>query len=79
MNRRNFLRSLLAAPMVVRSGILMPLRGVIMPPAMTLQGVPIMFDLVSVVRRAFVPRFFVECWRADPIMQMLLEESDETV
>ena len=31
MNRRSFLTGLIAAPVVVRSGVLMPLRGIVMP------------------------------------------------
>ena len=33
LSRRRFLTGLITAPVVVRSGVLMPLRGILMPPA----------------------------------------------
>ena len=80
LSRRGFLGVLagaVAAPAVVRSGVLMPLRGVVIPTEQEVQAFvngQLVYDtneLSAVVRRAFVPRLFVQAWREPPLTWLL--------
>jgi hypothetical protein len=83
LSRRVFLRglgsSLIAAPAIVSASSLMPVRGLVMPVA------PIMFTAtwsdysgrfdavvdLSVVRRAFLQKLYVQLWEPGPLLRIL--------
>ena len=79
LTRRSFL-PLLAAPAIVRAASLMPVRALLTEHDLvnlayaetkaiiddTLYG-----QLCSATRKAFVPRLFVEIYRADPVFKLL--------
>lgn len=85
-SRRSFLTGLgavlVAAPAIVRAGSLMPVKAMEleldfdwrMPPG-TYMASP--SDLAAVVRRAFVPRLFVQVYKSDPLMRAVFESDPD--
>jgi len=72
--------SFLAAPAVVRAASLMPVKAL---DEITFQGVPLTFDggypvLTDVVRRAFVPRLFVQVQFGTPLRNFLDDLESES-
>jgi len=79
LSRRGFLGVLtgaIAAPAVCRAELLMPLRGIVVPPVeagwidaeevRAFVGGELVYDRGIIIRRAFVPRLFVTAWRKPP-------------
>jgi len=48
IDRRSFIQGLITAPFVVKSGVLMPLRGLVMPTFMRIKGDPF-FGIVATI------------------------------
>ena len=77
LNRRSFFSGLaaaFAAPAIVRAASIMPVKALILPPEPELI-IPISSglyaDLTDMTRAAFVPRLFVQIYRADPLPPIL--------
>ena len=81
LHRRGFLTGLfsaMAAPAIVRAASLMPVKAL---DEITLEGVPLTFDggwptYVDTVRRAFVPRLYVQLYHSIPSIEHLLREDE---
>lgn len=87
-SRRGFLRLLggaLAAPAIVRVASLMPISALAEPfefsgfqtviPASQLVTKDLYTELTAITPRAFVPRLFVDIYRADPLLERLQQQS----
>jgi hypothetical protein len=78
-SRRSFLlglgSALVAAPAVVRAASLMPVRGIIQDVGVEygVISADMYGDLVSITRKAFVPRFFVQVYKQSPVLWLLAE------
>lgn len=77
-SRRSFLigatASLIAAPAIVRSASLMPVRGIVMGVVQapyTRYGGGLYEELTAVTRRVFVPRLFVQVYDTNPAFDFL--------
>ena len=70
-SRRGFITGLIAlvaAPAIVRAGSLMPVKSLDDFDLMLMENVPYEYSAkyVDVVRRAFVPRLYVQMWNETP-------------
>lgn len=90
MNRRGFLKAILAAgvaPAFVGSGVLMPVRSLWLPNDVVLDAdefaaaynMGVAEELQSVMRRAFVPRMIVQLYKNSPTLSGLVALQDAKV
>ena len=84
IHRRTFLQgmfSALAAPAIVRAASLMPVKALVpqaelvLPAAFERELSALQNELAAITRRAFVPRLYVDLYRADPILAQLVEQT----
>lgn len=72
LSRRGFLAGLIASPAIVRFSSLMPVKLVYLsPPPLIVPADPLFPELAAVVRRAFIPRLYVQIYQASPTMALL--------
>jgi hypothetical protein len=78
-SRRSFLlglgSALVAAPVVVRAASLMPVRGIIQDVGVEygVISADMYRDLVSITRKAFMPRFSVQVYKQPPVLWLFAE------
>ena len=75
LSRRKFLRGLgaaLAAPVIVRAASLMPIKAPPIQLAPSPGYASLYEELTDITRKAFVPRVYIQIYRADPLMQFIL-------
>jgi hypothetical protein len=77
-SRRGFFTGLAAvlitAPAIVRATSLMPVRNfLVLGPGDRLPYMASPADIQSIIRRALVPRLFVQVWKDDPLMLVINE------
>ena len=72
IDRRSFLRGMvgaIAAPAVIKSGILMPVKEIIMPDGIALTTIPhplLTKEIMRVTREAFIPKLQMQIYTPSP-------------
>ena len=80
MDRRSFLKGLFAAPAIVRSSILMPIKEIIVPDGIALKTITHPYlslaEAAEITRTAFIPKFYAQIYKTSPSWQMLINKGE---
>jgi len=85
MERRSFLKGvfgLIAAPAIVKSEILMPVKKIIMPDGIALKTIThphlSLAEAAEITRKAFIPKLIAQQYQQSPSWQELIASIEET-
>jgi hypothetical protein len=82
MERRSFLKGiigLIAAPAIVKSEILMPVKEIIVPDGIVLKTITHPYlslaEVAEITRTTFIPKFYAQIYQENPIWQSIIIKS----
>jgi len=81
MDRRSFLKGivgLIAAPAIVKSEIIMPVKQIITSPIIITNGGSGMSHYAEITRKAFIPKLWAQQYQQSPTWQAFIASIEET-